>query len=190
MRVFSSRQVGRMIGADPSSVNRWIDSGKLKAYRTPGGHRRILQGDLIPFLEALGVPLPAELEPARLRLLVVDADPRFLRSLRRALARGDSAPEVVVCGSIVEALIALGTFRPEVALLDVSMPALDAVEVCREIKRNPETREVRLIASAVRASAGLEERLGAVGVEALLVKPFKPAKLAEVIQRLRASPRF
>jgi excisionase family DNA binding protein len=121
-RIYSSRQVGKLVGADPSSVNRWIDSGRLKAYRTPGGHRRVLYDDLLKFLGDCGIPIPEELKATSITLLIVDDDEKYLRSLRKALMRMDRSLDIQTCNSGIEALILLGARRPDVIVLDIYMP--------------------------------------------------------------------
>jgi excisionase family DNA binding protein len=179
-RIFSSREVGKLVGADPSSVNRWIDSGRLKAYRTPGGHRRVLLENLVAFLNELAIPVPAELRARALSLLLCDSDEGHLRGLRRGLQRLDRELELRACGSALEALILLGAHRPDAMLLDVSPAGTDALEICRRIKSSSDTAAVVLVACATRPTAQLESRLREAGVRALLPKPVKPASLLEL----------
>ena len=47
---FTAPQLARMLGVNESTVKRWIDRGILHSIRTPGGHRRIREGDLQAFL--------------------------------------------------------------------------------------------------------------------------------------------
>lgn len=172
-----------MVGADPSSVNRWIDSGRLKAYRTPGGHRRVLAEDLVSFLGELGIPLPSELRPAgSFSLLLCDGEDASLKTLRKGLLRLERELEIRTCTSALEALIQTGIRRPDVLLIDVALGGIDATEVCRRIKANPETRAVVLIASAARATTQLENKLREAGAIGLLGKPVKPAALLELVR--------
>ena len=62
-RILTPKQAANMCGVHPATVVRWIDLGKLKAYRTPGGHRRIFLKDLrtlmIPYGLVPGGDVPA-----------------------------------------------------------------------------------------------------------------------------------
>lgn len=60
-RLLTSHEAGWYIQVNPSSINKWVKEGKLKAFRTPGGHRRITVGDFIAFLEAYEMPVPQKL---------------------------------------------------------------------------------------------------------------------------------
>jgi CheY-like chemotaxis protein len=57
-------------------------------------------------------------------------------------------------------------------LLDVMMPGIDGVEVCRAIKADPETQDTRVVAMTGHHTPELERRIRAAGAELLLKKPF------------------
>ena len=61
-RSLTTHQVADFCGCHFTSVIRWITQGKLKAYRTVGGHRRVVAADLIGFMQRFEIPIPAELE--------------------------------------------------------------------------------------------------------------------------------
>lgn len=60
-RAFTTHQVADFCGCHFTSVIRWITAGKLKAYKTLGGHRRILGTDLVAFMSTYEIPVPSEL---------------------------------------------------------------------------------------------------------------------------------
>src|SRR3989339_789456 len=57
-------QVSKLLHVDITTVIDWIDSGKIPAYKTPGGHRRIEIKDLLEFLKKYRMPIPEELSTA------------------------------------------------------------------------------------------------------------------------------
>jgi len=181
-QIYSSRQVGKLLSADPSSVNRWIDSGKLKAYRTPGGHRRVLHADLIVFLQECGMPIPDELKPEKLVFLLVDDDENYLRSMRKSLLRADRTLDIHTCSSGYEALIQLGALHPDVVVLDIYMPGLDGVEVCQRIKGTAETQDTMVVANTGHPSSTLESRVLDAGADVFLVKPFKASVILDSVR--------
>src|ERR1700722_9366354 len=50
-QMLTPREAARLIGVSYPSIKQWILSGKLKTVQTPGGHHRIAQSTLKPFLE-------------------------------------------------------------------------------------------------------------------------------------------
>lgn len=48
-----------ILGVNESTVRRWADSGEIRCFRTPGGHRRFAEGDLVALTEGQALPRPA-----------------------------------------------------------------------------------------------------------------------------------
>jgi two-component system response regulator MprA len=118
----------------------------------------------------------------RERVLVVDDDPPLLRMLKRSLTA--EGFEVTVAGDGGAALVAAERSAPDVIVLDVAMPAIDGLAVCRRLRgRGLPTPILMLTARDAVADrvAGLE-----AGADDYLVKPFA---MQELIARLRALTR-
>ena len=73
--VLTTGDAARHCHVSSETVANWIRSGKLKAYMTPGQHRRIHVGDFRTFLRAHDMPPFGEDYPGRRKVLVVDDDP-------------------------------------------------------------------------------------------------------------------
>lgn len=61
--VFTTFEVSNFCQVNISTVIHWIKTDKLKAYRTPGGHRRICKEDFITFLKKYNMPIPPVFQP-------------------------------------------------------------------------------------------------------------------------------
>ncbi len=181
-RIYSSRKVGRLLKADPSSVNRWIDSGKLKAYRTPGGHRRVPEENLMDFLAECGMPVPDELKPQQLSVLLVDSDRQLMRSLRRSLSRARRGLQLETCASLHQALVFIGARRPDVVLWNLDMCPEEMVDVCQSIKATPETNGTTLVLHSGTRVGHLKKKLKAQGAGAVLTRPFKGIDVLELLE--------
>jgi excisionase family DNA binding protein len=183
-KIFSSHAVGELLQANPSTVIRWIDSGQLKAYRTPGGHRRVRERDLLSFLHTFKIPIPKALGSAEAgRFLVVDGDTKLLRSLKRGIAKHFTGAEVETCQNGIEALLRIGTWKPDVVVLDFTMHDFNAIEVCRRIKSNPETSDIVVLAMTAKPGTEIERKAAEAGAKGLLPKPVSAAQVAQVLLR-------
>ena len=58
----TSHEVGALLQTNPSSINKWVEEGRIEAYRTPGGHRRIRVDHLVAFLTEYKMPIPDKLK--------------------------------------------------------------------------------------------------------------------------------
>lgn len=117
----------------------------------------------------------AGVTPRPLRVLVVEDEPAIADSLVRGLRQAGYVAESVATGRA-----ALAAATPDVVLLDLGLPDMDGVEVCRRLR-------VRSDAAVIAVTARREEadRVVALdeGADDYLVKPFG---LAELLARVRA----
>jgi two-component system response regulator MprA len=114
-----------------------------------------------------------------MRVLVVDDEPAVRESLERVL-RHDGF-EVALAGDGREAIRCLADVRPDAVLLDVLMPELDGLEVCRRMRGAGDRTPVLMLTARDAVGdrvAGLD-----AGADDYLLKPFA---LEELLARLRA----
>src|SRR5437773_11375754 len=88
-------EISEICEVNPTTVQNWVRENKLRAFVTPGGHRRVRRGDLIAFLKKFGMPLPRGLEDEDRLVLVVD-DARDICNLLVSLIRS-SGGNLAVC---------------------------------------------------------------------------------------------
>ncbi len=129
----------------------------------------------------MDMPLAADLKPT---LLVVDDTPVNL-SIMSSLLKGHYRVKIARDGE--KALeIADGATRPDLILLDVSMPGMDGYEVCRRLKASPGTRDIPVIFLTARASADDEQHGLELGAVDYITKPIsQPIVLARVRTHLQ-----
>lgn len=171
-QLLTSAEVGALLQVNPSSVKNWVNEGRITAFRTPGGHRRIRAADLVAFLQLHQMPIPKGLTSAgRRRLLVVDDDAQHLKALSRSFRRHADRVELVNASNGIDALVLVGSFKPHLILLDVLMPELDGLDVCRRLKANPETSAIGVVLVSGHMSAAVEETALLAGVRRCMRKP-------------------
>ncbi|MEP6979095.1 MAG: diguanylate cyclase, partial [Thermoleophilia bacterium] len=159
----------------------------LYAAKLAGRDRSVVYEEAPPFEEeaAHRVALPAAQVPApALRVLIVDDDAGLRALLRHTLALDQIA--VAEADSAAAARSQLGTFAPNVIVLDVGMPQVDGLTFCAQLKRDPRTRAIPVVLlSGLGAEA--QARAREVGAEAFLHKPFSPLELLGLIEGLASA---
>jgi response regulator RpfG family c-di-GMP phosphodiesterase len=115
-----------------------------------------------------------------MRLLLVDDDPGLRALLRTTLDVFDV--ELVETGSAEEAVASIRERAPDAIVLDVGLPGMDGLDLCRSLQRAAPTRSIPIVlltgdseAAAMSAEAG---------AEAFLLKPFSPLELLAVVERV------
>jgi putative two-component system response regulator len=116
-----------------------------------------------------------------LRLLLVDDDQNLRALLRTTFEVFDI--EVDEAASGPAALERIAQRRPDVIVLDVKMPGMSGLEVCKAIKSNEETAEIGVVL-LTGSEGGSAENAEAVGADSFLRKPFSPLELLAVTERL------
>jgi putative two-component system response regulator len=120
--------------------------------------------------------------PRRSRVLVAD-DTESVRSLFRKLLLADGH-DVVSAPDGAAALDAVHEHRPDVVLLDVAMPEMDGLEVCRRLKADPATRLTPIV--LVTGQTDLADRIRGIeaGADEFLSKPVHPHELRARVRSL------
>src|SRR5215471_8941101 len=116
------------------------------------------------------------------RVLIVEDEPDTAELIRRALARSDELePHVATSGE--EALAAVAGLPPDLVVLDLNLPGISGVEVCRALRARPETAAVLIIVLTARTSE--DDRVAGfdAGADDYMTKPFS---LRELRARIRA----
>jgi len=166
-------QVAKALQVAPVTVRQWAQKGLLPAQVTAGGHRRFERDVVVEFARTRGMRLGGELlNSSANRVLVVDDDEQFNRFLCDLLRTEQPQLDIETAHDGFDAGRMVARHDPSIVLLDLMMPGLDGVEVCRRIKADPATSDIRIVAMTGHHSDALETRILAVGAYCLLQKPF------------------
>jgi len=128
-------------------------------------------------------PLVDSLTPV-LRVLIVDdnvVNRRVAQGLFRKLGW-----EVETLDSGEQALLHLATHRYDLILLDINMPGMDGMDVCRHIRATPRLMELRVIAYTAHALLEEQQRFLAGGFDDVLPKPINLRAVQELIRATMA----
>lgn len=114
------------------------------------------------------------------KILLVEDNPMNSDMLSRRLAR--KGFEVVLAVDGEEGVRLAAEQRPALVLMDMSLPKLDGWEATRQIKANPETQSIPVIALTAHAMANDQERARMCGCDDYDVKPIDFARLLQKIE--------
>ncbi|MCH2549739.1 MAG: phosphate regulon transcriptional regulator PhoB [Alphaproteobacteria bacterium] len=91
-----------------------------------------------------------------------------------------------------EAILAIAETKPDLVLLDWMLPYVSGIEICRRLRRDPETRELPIILLTARGEEGDRIRGLDSGADDYIVKPFSPSELIARVKAVirRARPIF
>jgi excisionase family DNA binding protein len=173
---FTLGQAARYLGVAQSTIRKWSDDGRVRAFYTPGGHRRYRRGDLDAFLERSSPGGGAG--PV---VLIVDDDEKLRGYVRDRLdAEGYAVREAA---SAEEGLQMLEEGTPDLVLLDVMMPQVDGWEMLRRVQERHGVGTIPVVMFSGKVDSGADEAASR-GARGFIGKPFDPQELIDQTKQL------
>lgn len=182
---YTTVEVAKRLGVSLQTVQRWVDSGRLQAWKTLGGHRRIESRSAEQLFAAQRDAGRPARGAAPIGVLVVDDNAIDRELLVDAVRQLLPEATIETAEDGFQALTRVGRLRPALVVTDVQMPGMDGFAMIRHLCADPSIRPQALVAVSAHARDELD-RLGTLPAEAhFLRKPLEPAHLALALAALR-----
>jgi two-component system chemotaxis response regulator CheY len=120
-------------------------------------------------------------------VLVVDDDP-FIRKLIVTTLEDVANVELHEASDGTQAVELAQREQPALVFLDVDMPGLDGIEVCRRLRADPATGEATIVMLTAAHGDGVEREAEDAGADLFLTKPFSPLHLLRLVDGLSGQP--
>ncbi|MCV2354419.1 response regulator [Paucibacter sp. B2R-40] len=186
---YTTIEAAKLLGISPASVQRWVDAGHLKAWKTLGGHRRIDADSVSTLLAAQEAEIPSALadqaanqaakqgdSAQALSLLLVDDDDIARELLEMQVRLLLPRAHLLLAENGFQALMMAGRSAPDVVITDMVMPHMNGIEMIRQLRASPKPPLIIAVSSQSRENLA---RLGGLPDEVLLLaKPVEQALLA------------
>jgi excisionase family DNA binding protein len=141
--ICSTREAAQLLGVSLRTVQLWVESGVLEAWKTVGGHRRITVQSVEKLMEDR--VRKASHRPAPFRMLVLEDDPTLLKLYQMTIEAWNSRPEILTASNGFEGLIEIGKSSPDLLITDLKMPGMDGFELIRHLKRDPRHQGMHIV---------------------------------------------
>ena len=115
-------------------------------------------------------------------VLIVDDEPNIVQLVRITLE--DSRVQVLEAADGTTALDRAAAFRPDLVLLDIDLPDVSGLEVCRRLKEDAELAKMKIVMLTAAAQRDDIARGLAAGADEYLTKPFSPVRLLSLVEQL------
>ena len=189
-KFFTPAEAAALLMVSPVTLREWARKGLLPSVSTVGGHRRFLLETLREFAGAHGISIEepgARAEPAAgpLRVLIVDDDTVFSDYLRELVRKAEPTARISLAADGFEAGQLSESLRPELVTVDLNMPRIDGLELCRRLRQSEATAQARLVLISGALTEEVTARARTVGADAWLDKG---ASRAEILRVLGLNP--
>lgn len=115
------------------------------------------------------------------RILLVDDNDDIITTYKVVLDRMGYEVEVLRDG--VRAVETVETTLPDLVLLDVLLPGVSGLDVCRALKENSKTRDIPVVAITASVSADTRKKMQEAGADDFLLKPIDVSDLNRVMKQ-------
>ena len=177
---YSTAHLARRLGVSVPTVQRWVDLGHLKAWKTVGGHRRIDAESAEAFIRTQTQQRGGE-AAAPFSVLVVDDNPDDRDLLCALVDIAVPGARVTCAANGFDALIEVGKAMPDLIVTDITMPHMDGVEMIRHLSTQGDARPPAIVAVSAHSPAHVQKLGGLPPGVTLLAKPVEAAKFVETV---------
>ena len=180
--VYTTREAAERLGVSLRTVQLWVESGALAAWKTMGGHRRISRDSVERVVREQEHALDADAADHRFRILVVEDEESLRQLYELKLDSWDLPLEILTTANGYEALLIIGDKRPDLLVADLSMPAMDGFRMIRTLKSSAEFRDLEIVVVSALDATEIEDRGGLPDGVRVFRKPIPFAELESIVR--------
>jgi excisionase family DNA binding protein len=185
-RFCSTTDAARMLGLSNTTVQGMVERGELKAWKTRGGHRRILVESVERVAAMRGAPPSArargEQQAVVLDVLVVEDDAALRDVYARTIGGWGLPVRVTAAADGMEALLLIERQRPDLLVADLQMRPMDGFELLRMLRQHREFDAMMVVAVTGLDEAEIDARGGVPRGTVVYPKPVPFEKLQGFIE--------
>lgn len=201
----TTKEAADILGVSVGTVQQWVESGLLQAWKTAGGHRRVTRESVDNLLHKPATQTKSAFKAniastaketstidanhadpkRRMRVLVLEDDPDLLTLYKIKLSTWPMDPEVQGVPSAVSALISIGRCAPDLLIADMRMSGgMDGFDMLRQMHKTPEMANTTIVVVTGMDPQAIEARGGIPSDIEVLPKPIPFQRLLAIAERI------
>lgn len=182
----TTRNVAEYCDVTIHAVNKWVNAGKLKAYQTPGNHKKISEEEFIRFLQQYNMVIPedfvSKMRKSK-RILIVDDDKSSVRLIMGLLNKLANY-EIKSAYDGFKAGVKYCAFKPDLITLDLMMKGVNGFDVCSYIRSEHKNDNVKILAVSAYLDDENKKKILDLGADDYLSKPFSSKEFNDKVSKL------
>lgn len=180
---YSTREAAKALGVSVTTIQLWVESGALSAWKTAGGHRRIPREAVDAMRAQQGALIASEQASRACSVLVVEDDPVQLELYRIKFSEWNLPIALHLAQNGFEGLLMAGKYAPNLIVADLSMPGMDGFEMIRHLVGSKAVSIPSLVVVTALTQAEIESNGGLPTGIPVYSKPIPFGVLKHIIER-------
>jgi excisionase family DNA binding protein len=177
----TTRETAALLGVSLRTIQLWVESGVLNAWKTVGGHRRIPHSAVTKLLDKQKQDMDEVADTKPFKILVVEDEPELLQVYQVHINSWGLNCEVLTAKDGYESLLQIGKYHPELIVSNLVMPDMDVFRMVRLLKDREETKRTQIIVVTIFNNDEIEEQGGLPSDVLVLHKPIPFEIIKEVV---------
>jgi len=176
----TTREAADLLGVSVPTAQQWVEKGRLKSWKTEGGHRRILHSSVLELRTELQRKEAESQIPYSMPVLIVEDDIHLIALYRAQMRAWPIAVTIFVAPNGYEGLVLVGEVQPRLVICDLRLPGVNGFNIVRALCDMPRFKHMGIVVVSglpvpeIDAHGGLPSRVEIMG------KPVDFARLKEI----------
>jgi excisionase family DNA binding protein len=172
-----------MLGVSLRTAQLWVESGVLSAWKTAGGHRRILKSSVDALIRERKLALQGPARPGQFKILVVEDDPDLLKLYHMHIEGWGLPVALRTAANGFEGLIRIGEAKPDLLIADLNMPGMDGFRMIRSLRNNADFKNMEIVVVTALGKNEIADRGGFSDDISIFTKPAPFSALEQLVRK-------
>ncbi len=176
---YTTIQTAKLLGVSVRTIQLWVENGTLDAWKTAGGHRRIVAASVDEYM--LRHQGKTTYNKKVKQILVVEDNPTVCKFYEAAINSWELAVQVVTKQNGFEGLMEIGRNIPDLLITDIYMPGMDGLQMIRSLYKSEQLSSDKIIVISGLSQESIDERGGIPTDIDFFTKPIEVEPLKQAI---------
>lgn len=172
----STTKAAQILGVSVGTVQQLVESGKLKAWKTSGGHRRIFLESVKTLAKVGNIAQVGStlINKSVLSVYVVEDDSILLKAYNKLLQNTQLSLDVQLFDNGLDAMLKIGAEFPDLLILDLEVPFIDGFEMLNRLQKLTANKTKHILVITGLDDSEIQKREFSFNNMTLLKKPVNP----------------
>ncbi len=146
--ICSTREASEMLGVSQRTVQLWVESGVLKAWKTPGGHRKISLSSVNQIIEKrqISIEMQRFISNAEFNILYIKDQVTPFNLIQNYFSWALNKVKVELMPNAFDGIVSLSRNKPDLLIVDVEKEDVDCIGLIKYMKNNQEFNSIEIAA--------------------------------------------